>query len=47
MIRQAKLEDAQPLSTLLKQLRYSSDLTQLEQALIKNNGAKSSNIYVY
>ncbi len=47
MIRQAKLEDAQPLSTLLKQLGYTPDLAKLEQALIKNNGAESSDIYVY
>ncbi|BAZ10364.1 GCN5-related N-acetyltransferase [Calothrix sp. NIES-4071] len=46
MIRQAKLEDARALQTLLKQLGYCPDLIQLEQALIKNNGADST-IYVY
>ncbi|BDA71071.1 acetyltransferase [Calothrix sp. PCC 7716] len=47
MIRQAKQEDTKSLSTLLNQLGYTPDIAQLEQALSKNNGANSSDIYVY
>lgn len=43
MIRQAKQEDTQSLATLLKQLGYIPDIAQLEQVLVKNNGA--SRIY--
>jgi hypothetical protein len=47
MIRQAKQEDTQSLVTLLKQLGYTPDIAQLEQVLVKNNGADSSTVYVY
>lgn len=45
MIRQAKAEDVSTLCTLLYQLGYASELTQVEQVLANND--KDSGVYVY
>ncbi|WP_416668847.1 GNAT family N-acetyltransferase [Egbenema bharatensis] len=47
MIRSAELRDANALHELLEQLGYSTELSQIEKFLLKENDLATTAVYVY